>query len=98
MDENYYPGAVECKFKDAWGAEHTVLEKYPIVTDKVLDAESLYPQEGLIVCELVKEWQDTTGRNIVTVNSEMPWGIETTTGATEFDLEQEQLIEFDMGK
>jgi hypothetical protein len=97
MNEDYFPGAIECKFKDAWDVEHTVLEKYPLITDKVLDAESEYPQDGLIVGEVVKEWKDPDGRAIVTINTEMPWGIETTTGQTEFDLEVEQLIEYIWG-
>jgi hypothetical protein len=97
MDEDYFPGAIECKFIDAWNVEHTVLEKYPLVTNNVLDAKSEYPQDGFIVCELIKEWKDPNGRILKKVNTEMPWGIETTAGLTEFDLEEGQLIDYNWG-
>ena len=96
LNKDYFPGAIECKFKDAWEAEHTVIEKYPLVTDKVLNSESEYPQDGFIVGEVVKEWKDPNGRSIITINTDMPWGIETTTGLTEFDLEVGQLVEYDL--
>jgi hypothetical protein len=94
LDEEYYPGTVECKFKDAGNVEHTVYEKYPIVTDIPLDAKSTYPQEGLIVGEVVKERTDADGRLLITVRTEMPWGIESLAGLNEFELEADQLVDY----
>jgi hypothetical protein len=87
------PGFVECKFNDAWNKEHIVQDKVPIVTEKNLNANSEYPQDGVIACELMKEWKDANGRNIFTVNTAKPWGVDTINGLTEFDLLQEQLTE-----
>lgn len=86
-------GFVECKFHDAWNNKYTIHDKIPIVTKKYLDANSEYPQEGLIACEIVKKWVDKDGRKILTVSTEKPWAVETINGLTEFDILEEQLIE-----
>ncbi|MCS3798758.1 hypothetical protein [Niastella sp. OAS944] len=52
---DHQPGFVECSFTDAWGKLHIVEEKVPIVTDKDLNANSHYPQEGFIDCEVLKK-------------------------------------------
>jgi hypothetical protein len=80
------PGFVECSFIDAWGKQHTVQEKIPVVTDKYLDTNSNYPQEGVITCIVIKEWQDKEGRLIITVDTERPWDVDTIEGLTQFDL------------
>ena len=90
--DDHQPGFVSCRFKDAWEREHTIIDKVPIFSTIHLDRNSLYPQEGIIGCELVREWMDCNGRTINTVNSGKPWGIETTEGLTEFDILKEQLI------
>jgi hypothetical protein len=85
------PGFVECKFNDAWNKEHTVQDKVPIVTEKYLDANSDYPQDGVIACEIIKQWIDENGRKILTVSTEKPWAVDTIDGLTEFDILEEQL-------
>ena len=92
--ETGYPGYAECSFYDASYNEHIVHEKIPIVTDKDLDENSKYPQEGIIACEVINEWKDITGKLIFTVNTEKPWGVNTIEGLTKFDLLEEQLTEF----
>lgn len=87
------PGFVECKFKDAWNKEYTVQDKVPIVTEKDLAANSEYPQDGVIACEIIKEWKDKDERTIFTVTTEKPWAVDTIDGLTEFDILEEQLIE-----
>jgi hypothetical protein len=85
------PGFVECKFNDAWNKEHTVQDKVPIVTEKYLDANSDYPQDGVIACEIIKQWMDENGRKILKVSTEKPWAVDTIDGLTEFDILEEQL-------
>jgi hypothetical protein len=85
---------VECKFKDAWNKEHIVHEKVPVVTEKDLDMNSEYPQEGIIACEILKKWLDKDNRIINTISTEKPWAIETTFGLSELDVLDEQLTEF----
>jgi hypothetical protein len=87
------PGFVECKFNDAWNKEHTVQDKVPIVTEKDLDANSEYPQYGVIACEIIVEWKDKDERTICTVTTEKPWAVHTIDGLKEFDILEEQLIE-----
>lgn len=90
-DDN--PGFVECRFSDAWGKEHIVHEKVPVVTTEELDADSRYPANGVVGCEIVKEWTDTDGRTIFTVTTEKPWDIETVEGVAVFDILSDQIIE-----
>jgi hypothetical protein len=87
-------GFVECKFNDAWNKEHIVHDKVPIVTEEDLDANSEYPQDGTIACEIIKQWIDKDGRTIFTVSTEKPWGVDTIDGLTEFDILEDQLIEY----
>jgi hypothetical protein len=88
------PGFVECKFYDAFNNEHIVQEKLPIVTDKYLDTNSEYPQDGIIACKIVKQWEDKNGKTIFTVNTTKPWAVDTIEGLTEFNLFEEQLTDF----
>jgi len=90
------PGFVECKFNDAWNKEYTVQDKVPVVTEKYLDANSEYPQEGVIACEIMKQWVDKDERTIFTVTTKKPWAVDTFDGLTEFDVLEEQLIELNL--
>ena len=87
------PGFVECKFNDAWNKEHTVQDKVPIVTEKYLDADSDYPQDGVIACEIISKWKDKDERTIFSVTTEKPWAVDTIDGLTEFDILEEQLTD-----
>ena len=87
------PGIVECTFNDAWHQLHIVQDKVPVVTEKYLDANSEYPQDGVIACEIIKEWKNPKGEKIITVNTSRPWSVDTIDGLTEFDLFEEQLVQ-----
>ncbi len=86
------PGVVECLLVDAWGKQHLFIEKVPVVTAKNLDASSSYPRAGVIACRIV-ERRDVYGREIVKVETETPWGVESTDGETRFDVSGSQLVE-----
>ena len=45
------PGWLECEIVDVWGHMHTFVDKLPIFTTAALDAESVYPQPGVIGCQ-----------------------------------------------
>jgi hypothetical protein len=47
------PGVVACRLVDAWGCEHTLIDKLPIFTSANLDRHSAYPQPGWLACQLV---------------------------------------------
>lgn len=91
---NDQPGFVECAFKDAWGKEHIVHEKVPIVTDKDLHFDSNYPQDAVLNCEVIKEIEDKDGRKIILVTTAKPWGIETIEGLEEFELLEDQIMSY----
>ena len=88
--DEYQPGFVECAFVDAFGQSHFIVEKAPVVSTEDLRATSAYPRPGEIACEVVAEWQ-AEGRSVVRVNTERPWGIESTTGASEFVVQSHQV-------
>lgn len=80
------PGFVEASFNDAWGHEYIVHDKVPIFTEMELDSHSNYPQEGVIACKILKEWEDENKRPIVTIDISSPWDVSTIDGRTAFDV------------
>ena len=64
----HQPHIVQVEFIDAWGMTQFSLEKSSLVSDEDLRQHSKFPQPGLLDCELVKEWQDETGRELLTIN------------------------------
>ena len=92
---DHQPGFVECRFYDAMNKEHIVEEKVAVVTDKFLDANSEYPQDGIIACEIINEWKNRDGKIIITVDTSQPWAVETIEEITKFDLFEEQLTDLE---
>lgn len=90
--EKGQPGWVETSVNDAWNKTHLFIDKSVIFSELYLDVESLYPQAGVLACEVIKEWIDQNGRNIVTVTTERPYDVATTEALYEIDLLEEQLI------
>lgn len=90
-----YPNLVRCRFTDAWGRERIFLEKEPVVSAAAddLDADTTLPQPAEIGCELIRQWRDDTGREIVTVDTDKPWAIWDENQQTRFDVLPDQLTE-----
>ena len=89
------PGFVECIFYDALNKKHIVLDKIPVVTEKQLDVNSSYPQDGVIACEIITESRVQDGKRIVTIDTSRPWAVNTIEGVSQFDVLEEQLTELD---
>ena len=87
------PGWVECTLVDALGHEHVFVEKVPVVTKVHFDAAGSFPQAGLIACIVVGSSQREDGCQLVRIDTQTPWGIESTAGRTQFDVLSEQLCE-----
>lgn len=85
------PGWVECVLADAHGHEHLFVEKVPVVSAARLDANTRYPQPGLIACTLVGQRTGDDGRELLTVDTQAPWGIESTQGRSQFEVLPRQL-------
>jgi hypothetical protein len=93
--DEWQPGWVECKLTDAWGCQWTFIEKVPIVTTAGLDAQSNYPQPGVIACEVLERRRSADGREVISVDTTKPRGVESTSGTVRFDVLLEQLVELE---
>ena len=91
------PGIVECKFSDAHGRQWSFVEKTAIVSAEHLNAQTSYPQPGVIACEIVGRSRDSTGREIILIDTELPWGVESVDGSNRFEVLPASLIEWDWG-
>ena len=87
------PGWVECILVDAAGREVRFVEKVPVVTNDDLGPDSPYPQAGVIACEVLGTRLDAEGRDLATISTVKPWGVESAGGETEFEVPCEQLLE-----
>jgi hypothetical protein len=79
------PGMVECELVDANGRRWIFVEKTAIVSSANLDADTSYPRRGRIACEIVSSRVDA-GREIFTVDTERPDGVESVDGTTRFEV------------
>jgi hypothetical protein len=86
-----FPGWVESVLRDAFGREWLLADKVPIFTSAPLDAASSFPQPGVVACEIFREWTDECGRRRCIISTERPWGIEATSGETQFEVFVDQI-------
>ena len=86
------PGWVEARLRDASDHEWVFVDKVPIFTEEALDADSSYPRPGVIVCEVIASWRDNRGREVCTIDTARPYGVEAQSGETKFDVLAEQII------
>lgn len=91
--DEHQPGFVECTLVDANGQCHLFVEKVPIVSKEDLWSTSSYPRSGLIECEIEEEEMKTeSGLPVFRVSTEKPWGVESTTGQTQFLVKPSQVV------
>jgi hypothetical protein len=79
--DDSFPGWVESQFSDAAGHVHTLVDKYPIFSRQMLDADSQYPQTGAVECEVLDRSQDARQGELVRIRT---LGIESAEGLSEF--------------
>src|SRR6516165_8462232 len=87
------PSLVACELVDASGDRHTLVDKWLMFTTARLDGHSLYPQPGVVPCEVISRWQDDEGRQFARIDTAKPWGVESDEGVTEFVVLCEQLVD-----
>ena len=92
------PGWVECSLVDALGEEHRFIEKVPIVTSEQLDSTSRYPNVGEIACIVVGKRELDDGQTVFEVDTDAPWGVESTGKRTRFEVAPAQLVEVASGE
>ena len=71
-----------------------IVDKPAIVSAASLDAQTTYPQPGIIACEIVRRRRDTAQGEVVRISTERPWFVESVDGLTEFDVLPGALVEF----
>jgi hypothetical protein len=91
------PGWVEFWLTDADGVAWSFVEKVPVVSAEDLDTNTCYPVAAVIACRVIERRVGADGKEVVVIDMEDPWGIESTTGQTRFVVRPEQLQEFDWG-
>ena len=93
IDDDVWPAVVECKFCDAYGQEHIIYEKFPIVTAEIITLNSVFPKKGVIRCSLLNQWFDKDAGPIIKVSTELPDYVEIVDGLSEFCLLAENIVE-----
>src|SRR5262249_11063227 len=83
------PGWVECHLTDTHGRRWSFVEKVPVVTTATLDASSVYPQPGVIACEVVGQ-----ASGVVRIDTTRPWAVESVEGETRFEVPEGALVEW----
>jgi hypothetical protein len=87
------PGIVECELLDVHGQVWHFVEKIGIVSANDFNAETNYPQRGVIAGAIVARSRNAAGQEVVQFDTERPWGVESIDGVTQFDVLADWLIE-----
>lgn len=93
VDADPHPGVVEFELVDVHGKVWRFLAKTTIVSTDYLHERTPYPQPGTIAAEIVSRRVDASGREIVTVDTSRPWGVETVDEVSRFEVFAEQVTE-----
>ncbi len=89
--DDYQPGIVAGEFVDAYGHQHTIIEKVPVLSVEILDADSNYPCPGYARCVVLERWRDASERDLVRISTADPDSIETSEGLSEFVVRKTQI-------
>ena len=82
----HQPNIVGCILTDAYGRQWEIEDKVAIFTEAYMDAESIYPQPGIVACEIVREWTDPDGSRRCIIDTRQPRGVEAKDGETQFEM------------
>lgn len=90
--DDYQPGIVECQLIDAHGRTWSFVEKIPIVTAEDIWRESAYPRPAVVDCVIIARIRDDSGREIVQIDTDKPWGVESVEGNTRFEVLPDAIV------
>jgi len=88
---DHQPPIVACELVDSIGRRHTFIDKVWVFSEQTLDAQSEYPQAGVIRCAVLEIWRESGGRELVRINTADPFQIESTEGLSEFIVLRDQV-------
>jgi hypothetical protein len=89
--EGSQPGWVQCELDDFCGQTHVFIEKIPVISSNDLHAQSPYPQPGSIHCLVISHHNLSDGTVAITIDTSVPWGIQSTEGRSLFVVAWHQL-------
>lgn len=90
---DYQPGFVAGELVDANGQVHTFEDKVPVIALDDLDADSTYPADGVLACEVIERWQADDGRELALIDTEKPFDIDSTDGEYRFVVLAKDVVE-----
>ena len=73
-------------------AKVSIIEKVPVISLEDLDAQSLYPRDTIIACEVIQR-RPHRDSEIIEIDTKSPWGVFSVQSESLFDVLPEQLIE-----
>lgn len=88
-----HPDRVRCRFEDVHGKEWTLEEKVPVVTPHGFDENTPLPHPAYVAVRILNTYRDACNREVVTVDTNAIWGIETEDGQSVFEVFGSQVIE-----
>lgn len=96
ISSDSYPDWVRCRFEDVYGRLWSIFEKVPVVTSHGFDETTPLPHPAYVAVCILKRYLDAQGREVVTVDTDAIWGIETEDGASVFDVFGSQVVESEL--
>ena len=84
------PGIIECVLCDAHGHLWTFIDKQSAVGRSDLDAETVYPQLGCILCKVVGSTKDSSLRDLIAIEL---YGVTSVDNEEQFDVFRTALVE-----
>jgi len=91
VDKEPQSGIVESRFRNAHGLVHTITDKVPLFANAILWSE--YPQRGFVRCKILQRICASNELNLARSEISEPWAVETTTGESEFVINEVDLSE-----
>lgn len=77
------PGFVVACLTDAFGVDHFFHDKVPVFADSPIDADTPLPVGGWLGCTVLERFV-TDGRELIRIDTEHPWDVESTKGDYHF--------------
>ena len=90
--EEGQPNVVQCRFRDAHGEQHFIVEKVPVISTEELGPNDTYPRPDVIPCTVIRKKVDG-GIETVEIDTMTPLGIESIAGQSLFDVRPDQLVQ-----
>ena len=84
------PGFVAATLTDIDGVVHTFHDKVPVFTVAPIDAGTQLPVSGLLDCTVLETFS-RDGRELVRIDTEKPFDVESTTGSYRFLVAADRL-------